>query len=230
MIQVVGIENLSMVDYDEKLACTLFTRGCNFRCPFCQNSSLVLDPNIPSLNEDAILSDLKKKVGLLDAVCITGGEATLQENLIPFIKKVKDLGLLVKLDSNGYAPEVLRDVLKANLVDYVAMDVKGCRSNYATICGLPKMDLSKIEESISLLINSNIEFEFRTTLLNEYHSEECMEEIFEMINGCKKYAMQKYKDNPNCIEHGFTPVPYKKVLSYKLIAEKTIPNVIIRGY
>lgn len=230
MIQIVGIENLSMVDYDEKLACTLFTRGCNFRCPFCQNSSLVLDPNIPSMDEAQLLSNLRKKVGLLDAVCITGGEATLQEELIPFIQKVKGLGFLVKLDSNGYAPDVLEEVVKLKIVDYIAMDVKGCRSNYAAICGLPSMDLSKIERSISIIKNSGIDYEFRTTLLNEFHSDECMKEIFEMIGSCKKYAMQKYKDNPNCIEHGFTPVPYNQVLSYQLIAKKNISNVIIRGY
>ena len=230
MIQIAGIENMSMVDYDDKIACTIFTHGCNFRCPFCQNSALVLSDSIPLLDANKILEQLEKRKGLLDAVCISGGEATLQQDLIPFIKKIRSLGFLVKIDSNGYNPPMLKYLIEHKLVDYIAMDVKGSTEIYADICGLKQINMIKIKESISIIMESKINYEFRTTLIEEFHTPEVMKNLLAMIKDSEKYALQKYKDSPGCIQHGFHPIPKETALLYKQLAEKTVKQVIMRGY
>lgn len=230
MIQIAGIENMSMVDYDDKIACTIFTHGCNFRCPFCQNSALVLSDSIPLLDANKILEQLEKRKGLLDAVCISGGEATLQQDLVPFIKKIRSLGFLVKIDSNGYNPPMLKYLIEHKLVDYIAMDVKGSAEIYADICGLKQINMIKIKESISIIMESKINYEFRTTLIEEFHTPEVMKNLLVMIKSSEKYALQKYKDSPGCIQHGFHPIPKETALLYKQLAEKTVKQVIMRGY
>lgn len=230
MIQIAGIENMSMVDYDDKIACTIFTHGCNFRCPFCQNSALVLSDSIPLLDANKILEQLEKRKGLLDAVCISGGEATLQQDLVPFIKKIRSLGFLVKIDSNGYNPPMLKYLIEHKLVDYIAMDVKGSAEIYADICGLKQINMIKIKESISIIMESKINYEFRTTLIEEFHTPEVMKNLLAMIKDSEKYALQKYKDSPGCIQHGFHPIPKETALLYKQLAEKTVKQVIMRGY
>lgn len=230
MIQIAGIENMSMVDYDDKIACTIFTHGCNFRCPFCQNSALVLSDSIPLLDANKILEQLEKRKGLLDAVCISGGEATLQQDLVPFIKKIRSLGFLVKIDSNGYNPPMLKYLIEHKLVDYIAMDVKGSAEIYADICGLKQINMIKIKESVSIIMESKINYEFRTTLIEEFHTPEVMKNLLSMIKGSEKYALQKYKDSPGCIQHGFHPIPKDTALLYKQLAEKTVKQVIMRGY
>lgn len=230
MIQIAGIENMSMVDYDDKIACTIFTHGCNFRCPFCQNSALVLSDSIPLLDANKILEQLEKRKGLLDAVCISGGEATLQQDLVPFIKKIRSLGFLVKIDSNGYNPPMLKYLIEHKLVDYIAMDVKGSAEIYADICGLKQINMIKIKESISIIMKSKINYEFRTTLIEEFHTPEVMKNLLAMIKDSEKYALQKYKDSPGCIQHGFHPIPKETALLYKQLAEKTVKQVIMRGY
>lgn len=230
MIQIAGIENMSMVDYDDKIACTIFTHGCNFRCPFCQNSALVLSDSIPLLDANKILEQLEKRKGLLDAVCISGGEATLQQDLVSFIKKIRSLGFLVKIDSNGYNPPMLKYLIEHKLVDYIAMDVKGSAEIYADICGLKQINMIKIKESISIIMESKINYEFRTTLIEEFHTPEVMKNLLAMIKDSEKYALQKYKDSPGCIQHGFHPIPKETALLYKQLAEKTVKQVIMRGY
>lgn len=230
MIQIAGIENMSMVDYDDKIACTIFTHGCNFRCPFCQNSALVLSDSIPLLDANKILEQLEKRKGLLDAVCISGGEATLQQDLVPFIKKIRSLGFLVKIDSNGYNPPMLKYLIEHKLVDYIAMDVKGSAEIYADICGLKQINMIKIKESISIIMESKINYEFRTTLIEEFHTPEVMKNLLAMIKDSEKYALQKYKDSPGCVQHGFHPIPKETALLYKQLAEKTVKQVIMRGY
>ena len=219
-----------MVDYDDKIACTIFTHGCNFRCPFCQNSALVLSDSIPLLDANKILEQLEKRKGLLDAVCISGGEATLQQDLVPFIKKIRSLGFLVKIDSNGYNPPMLKYLIEHKLVDYIAMDVKGSAEIYADICGLKQINMIKIKESISIIMESKINYEFRTTLIEEFHTPEVMKNLLAMIKDSEKYALQKYKDSPGCIQHGFHPIPKETALLYKQLAEKTVKQVIMRGY
>ena len=163
---VCGFEKFSMVDYDGKIACTVFTGGCNFRCPFCHNGALVVgDVKSPEISIDEVFDYLAKRKGLVDAVCVTGGEATLQPDLAEFYEKVRAMGYATKLDTNGLRPDVLKDLLDRGLLDYVAMDIKNSKAKYALTTGVKNVDLAKIEESVNILKNSNVDYEFRTTLI-----------------------------------------------------------------
>lgn len=176
-MQLYGLNKLTLLDYPEHLACTAFTGNCNFRCPFCHNGSLVLSPSTcQTISEEEFFTFLLSRKSRLEGVCITGGEPTLQADLIPFIKKIKEYGFLVKLDTNGYQPNVLSTLLSENLLDMVAMDIKNSKEHYAKTCGIPEdsFDISRIEQSISLLLCSNTTYEFRTTIVKELHDEKNM--------------------------------------------------------
>ena len=195
-----GLMKLTLLDYPEKVACTVFTKGCNLRCPFCHNGELVLDPGCqPLIPEEEVLTYLRKRQGILQGVCITGGEPALQKDLKEFLQKIKALGYPIKLDTNGYMPAVLWDLLQNGLVDYVAMDIKASRENYAAAAGLKHMDLSRIEESISILKSSGIPYEFRTTVVKGIHTVEEFEDIGRWIAGCPAYYLQSYEENENCL-------------------------------
>ncbi len=199
-MQIHGFHKTTLLDYPEHIAATVFTGGCNFRCPFCHNGELVLDPGCqPLIPEEEVLTYLKKRQGILQGVCVTGGEPTRQKDLKEFLQKVKELGYPIKLDTNGYMPGVLWDLLQNGLVDYVAMDIKAARENYTTATGLAHMDLSRIEESIGILKSSGIPYEFRTTVVKGIHTVEEFEEISRWIAGCPAYYLQNYEENENCL-------------------------------
>ena len=228
---VCGYEKFSMVDYDEKIACTVFTGGCNFRCPFCHNGALVVgNVKAEQRDEGEVFDYLQKRKGLVDAVCVTGGEPTLQPDLKDFLRKVRDMGYLTKLDTNGLRPDVLKAVLDENLVDYVAMDVKNSPEKYAMTVGLKDVDVSKIKTSIDMLVHSGIGYEFRTTLIKEFHTAEDMAKIADMICGADKYFMQKYKDNEECIAHGFSPIKKDEVEKFKSLFDGKVAKIGLRGY
>lgn len=228
---VCGYEKFSMVDFDEKIACTVFTGGCNFRCPFCQNGALVVgNVKAEQIDENEVFDYLQKRKGLVDAVCVTGGEPTLQPDLKDFLSKVRDMGYLTKLDTNGLRPDVLKSVLDEKLVDYVAMDVKNSLKKYAVTVGLNEVDTAKIKESVETLLNGNVDYEFRTTLIKEFHTAEDMREIADLINGAKKYFMQKYKDNEGCIAHGFSPVEKDEAEKFKTLFDGKVAKIGLRGY
>ena len=169
-MQIHGFNKTTLLDYPEHVAATVFTGGCNFRCPFCHNGELVLDPGCqPLIPEEEVLSYLKKRQGILQGVCVTGGEPTLQKDLKDFLRKIKELGYPIKLDTNGYMPGVLWDLMQEHLIDYVAMDIKASRDNYARAAGLPHMDISRIED------------------------------IGKWIAGCPAYYLQNYEENENCL-------------------------------
>ena len=170
-MKIAGLQKLTLLDFPGKVACTVFLGGCNFRCPFCHNSDLLDGKADALMDEAAFLDFLKKRTGLLDAVCVSGGEPTLQPELPRFLRSIKDLGFLVKLDTNGYRPEVLRSLVEAGLVDYVAMDVKNGPSHYAATTGHPGIDPDRIADSLRFLITGNVPYEFRTTVVEELHSE-----------------------------------------------------------
>ena len=164
-MELFGLQKLSLLDFPEKTACTVFLGGCNFRCPFCQNGSLVLPgAGEPQIDEEEFFAFLKKRAGILDGVCITGGEPTLHKDLPVFAEKIRALGFAVKLDTNGSRPDVLRTMVEAGLVDYAAMDIKNARAKYASTCGLDKLDIGKIEQSAAFLMEGRIPYEFRTTV------------------------------------------------------------------
>jgi len=189
-----GLNKTTLLDYPGHLACTVFTGYCNLRCPFCQNGELVLCPDSqPSISEDDFFDFLTKRKNRIEGVAITGGEPTVSEDLTSFIKKIKDLGFLVKLDSNGLRPDILKDLIDNSYVDYIAMDIKSSKEGYSNACGLLNMNLSAIERSVDLLMNSSIEYEFRTTVSRELHSEKEFRGIAEWIKGCSDYYIQSYR-------------------------------------
>ena len=184
----VGIEKLSFVDWEDKIVCTLFMQGCNFRCPFCHNENLVLNINkkIKGIPFDSILDFLKLRKGKLEGVVITGGEPTLMPDLVDKIRKIKSLGYPIKLDTNGSNPQILKFLVENHLIDYVAMDIKNSIKKYPETIGLKKFNFENTRESISYLLSNAIPYEFRTTLVSEFHDEESIDEMGQLIKGAKK--------------------------------------------
>lgn len=228
-MKVCGFEKLSLVDYDNHTSCTLFTEGCNFRCPFCHNGPLVLHKN-PEYSDEEIFSYLIKRKNVLDAVCISGGEPTLQPDLPEYFRRIKDLGYLTKLDTNGTNPDMLEKLLNENLVDLVAMDIKSSVSGYGKAVGIDGYVPSKVLRSIDILKSHSTPYEFRTTLVKELITDEDIEKIAELLANSPKYALQKFKEVDGCIVKGFSEVPKEKALEYKKILESKNINVILRGY
>ena len=189
---------MTLIDYPGKIAATVFTVGCNFRCPFCHNPELVLSSQFTvSANDNTLEKEffefLRTRQGKLDGVCITGGEPTLQADLVEFIAKIKKLGFAVKLDSNGTRPDVLRELFKKKLVDYLAMDIKSNLANYEKVCEA-QVDLERIKDSVELIKNSGVDYEFRTTVVPGLHQEKDFKEIVEWLAGSRRYVLQKYQD------------------------------------
>ena len=185
---LVGLNKTTLLDYPGRVAATIFTGGCNFRCPFCHNGDLVLRPSAQNTySEEEVLSFLRKRKNVLKGVCISGGEPTLQEDLPDFIRKIKKIGYDVKLDTNGYRPEVLEHFLQDGLVDYVAMDIKNCKEKYGLTVGADEFALRNIEESVNILLRADIPYEFRTTVVKELHGFEDIVKISEWIAGCQRY-------------------------------------------
>lgn len=198
-----GLQKLTLLDYPERMACTVFTGGCNFKCPFCHNSSLVQGDALEnSIREEDFFGFLNTRKNILEGVCITGGEPTLQKDLPEFIKKIKGMGFLVKLDTNGYKPDTLKALAADGLLDYVAMDIKNSKSKYAKTAGISDFKIENIIESVDFLINGNVDFEFRTTVVKGFHEEKDILEIAEWISGAKKYYLQKFVNSGDLIDSG----------------------------
>lgn len=230
-MKILGMEKLSLVDFDNHIAATVFTGGCNFRCPYCHNAPLVLDPaGQGALSEEYIFDYLKKRKGVLQGVAITGGEPTLMPDLKEFILKVRDLGYEVKLDSNGTRPDVLATFIEEKIVDYIAMDIKNSKERYAETVDVENFDLSPVEESVKLLKKGNVEYEFRTTLVKEFISADDIRGIADWLAGAKRYFLQHFKDSGNCIREDLHEVDEKTAEEWKTIAEKKIARVALRGY
>ena len=199
-----GLQKLAMVDYPGKLAATVFTGGCDLRCPFCHNALLVTRlAETPEIPEEAVLDFLASRKGLLDGVVLTGGEPLLQSGVTDFLRRVREMGFAVKLDTNGCYPEALAAVLAAGLADYVAMDVKNSRERYAETVGVPGFDLAPVEASIRLLQRSAVDHEFRTTLVRELHSEADLDAIAAWLEGAPRYFLQNFVDSGNLIGRGY---------------------------
>lgn len=226
-----GWEKLSLLDFDDNITTTLFVAGCDFRCPFCHNSSLVLHPNeAPKIPWDEIMDYLRKRKNVVDAVCVTGGEPALMPDLIEKLSDIKSLGYVVKLDTNGSRPEVLRIVVEQGLVDYVAMDIKNSPEKYAMTIGTTAFSMDDIRTSASYLIHGRIPYEFRTTTIAEYHTEKDFDEMGSWLSGANKFFIQRYIDNENCIAHGLHMVSKEKALVFKAILEKYVKQAALRGY
>lgn len=224
-----GLQKTTLLDFPERVACTIFTGGCNFRCPFCHNASLVISPDMSDvISEEEIFSFLKKRKNILDGVCITGGEPMLQKDIEEFILKVKDLGYAVKLDTNGSFPEKLEALLNKGLLDYVAMDIKNSKEKYSIICGTD-VDTKKISDSISLLISGNTPYEFRTTVVREYHAPQDIVDITQWIVGAKKYFLQSFTDSGDVISDGLSAYSPEEMAQILALAQENIPETALRG-
>ncbi len=194
-MQIKGFVDTTFLDWDGKVAATVFTPGCNFRCPFCHNHGLVLNPEkYEDVEEREVLDFLIEHKDFIDGVCVTGGEPTLQKGLVEFCQKIKRLGLGVKLDTNGTNPEVLRELLELGLVDYVAMDIKAPldEESYSRACGVP-CNVDEIKKSIQLIMSSGIDYEFRTTVVPSLHAKGDISRISADIKGAKLYVLQKFQ-------------------------------------
>lgn len=225
-----GFQKLTLLDYPGKVACTLFTAGCNLRCPFCHNASLVTHiDNVVSYDEDEILDFLRKRQGILEGVCITGGEPLMQSGVTDFIKKVKELGFSVKLDTNGTFPEKLTMLAESKLIDYVAMDIKNCKEKYAVTSGITDLNIGNIEKSVEFLLSGKIPYEFRTTVVAEFHTPQDIGGIAKWIKGADKYYLQNFVDSGDLIEDGLCAVSPETMQNMRAVAAKFIPNAEIRG-
>lgn len=228
---ILGLEKMSLVDFDGLVAATVFTGGCNFRCDFCHNSPLVLSHDkLPILNESEVLSYLQKRRTVLDGVCVSGGEPTLQKDLPEFLYKLKSLGYKVKLDTNGTNPELIKDLHTDKLVDYFAMDIKNDRENYAKIIGFNSYDTKNVEKSVDFLLSLGDNYEFRTTLVSNFHNENNILNIGKWIKGANKYFLQKFKGSENCINSDLSPVSNLDAKKFLQILKNYIPSVNLRGY
>lgn len=228
--EFVGLDKLSLLDYEDKMSCVLFSKACNFRCPFCHNGLTVLeaDEYIPW---EEIMKYLKLRKGMLDAVVVSGGEPTLLPNLIDKLKDIKSLGYEIKLDTNGTNPDLVKQYIDSHLIDYVAMDIKNSEDKYPLTAGVKSIDMDNIKKSIKLLKESGIAYEFRTTLVKEFHNNiDDIKGIGELIKGSKILYLQKFVDREGCIQKGLHEVEEEKAKEYKKILEGFVNKVELRGY
>ena len=224
-----GLQKLTLLDYPEHVACTVFTHGCNFRCPFCHNNSLVTGKfNDTGLSEDEILQFLNKRKGMLEGVCITGGEPLLQAGIVEFIKKVKQLGYKVKLDTNGAFPEKLKELVGAHLVDYVAMDVKNSQEEYDKTAGCA-VNLDEICQSVEFLKSGIVDYEFRTTVTGTFHTEKSIEMTAKWLSGAKRWYLQQFVASSDLIDSTVTGCDEQTLKKYQDIAQRYVPNTQLRG-
>ena len=225
-----GFSKLTLLDYPENVACIIWTRGCNFRCPFCQNSELIrMTKNEGNIKEEEVLSYLEKRKGILDGIVISGGEPTIQKGLYEFIKKVKTIGLKVKLDTNGFNPKVLKKLIDDSLLDYVAVDIKNDLDHYDKICGLNKITLDNLLETIKILENSHILYEFRTTVMRNYHNEQRIENILSLIGKNTNYYLQNFKDSEYVLDKTLESFSNDELMHIYNDLKLKYPNIGIRG-
>lgn len=227
-MNIQGYQKLTLLDFPGKVACTVFTGGCNFKCPFCHNASLVLSPNEFKSAQEDIFIYLSSRKGIIDGVCITGGEPLLQPDIEDFIVKVKELGLLVKLDTNGSFPSKLKTLLDKGLLDYVAMDIKASKENYSKLCGAD-INIKDIEKSVEILKESNIPYEFRTTAVKELHTKEDFYNIGLWLKGTERYFIQGFVDSGNLIKEGLSAFSADEMKELLKEVEQNIPEAQLRG-
>lgn len=229
-MKICGLNKTTLLDYPGKVAATIFLGGCNYRCPFCHNSSLLCPNNeIPVLSQEEVLTFLKKRRNILDGVCITGGEPTLSEQLPQFLRQIRALNLSIKLDSNGTRPKVLKALAEDGLIDFIAMDIKACPENYAASSGISSPFLDKIEESVRFLMSGRIPYEFRTTVVQELHTEQDFVSIGKWLAGARAYYLQAYRESPEVLKPGFSSYTRQELENFRDILRKTISIVGIRG-
>ena len=221
---------MTLLDFPGRVACTVFTAGCNMRCPFCHNAALVteIDPS-ERIETDEVLAFLKKRVGLLDGIAITGGEPLLQPDLAAFIREVRSMGYQIKLDTNGSFPDRLESLIRRNLLDYVAMDIKNSPELYSKTVGVEDFDIAPVEESKKILMSGKVDYEFRTTVTAQFHTTGSIAAAAEWIEGAKRYFLQQFTDSGNLIADGLTAAPRDVMEQMLSAAQKFVPATELRG-
>lgn len=224
-----GLTNLTLLDYPEKVACTVFTIGCNFRCPFCHNNSLVCGNGGAQMSQVEVLRFLQKRRNVLEGMCLTGGEPLIQNGVEEFLTAVKALGYAVKLDTNGSRPERLKALVEAGLVDYVAMDVKNGKDKYAVTAGCAAEDLERIAQSVDYLKSCVVDYEFRTTVTGNLHDEQSVESMAQWLAGAKRYYLQMFVNSGDLIDPNTTGCDEATMRRYLEIVQQYVPNAELRG-
>ena len=228
-MKIHGLQKMTLLDYPGRVACTVFFGGCEMRCPFCHNAEL-LDGSAPAvMTDEELIAFLEKRKGLLDGVAFTGGEPLLQKDLPELAARIRDLGYDVKLDTNGMHPDRLEKMLREDTVQYVAMDIKNDPERYAMTAGLPQLDLTPVRESVSLLMNSGKEYEFRTTAVAELHDDDSFRGIGQWIKGAERYFIQKFTDRETVPFEGLHAPAKEQMEHWADIVRPCVPNVELRG-
>ena len=228
-MKIHGLQKMTLLDFPGRVACTVFLGGCDFRCPFCHNFELVDGTAKPLMEEEELLAFLRKRRGLLDGVAFTGGEPCLHADLPNLLEKVRALGFAAKLDTNGCHPDLLQDILVRGLVDYVAMDVKNSPDKYAATCGAAHVDMDTIRRSIALLMGGKTDYEFRTTVVKEFHETSDFQEIGRMIQGAKHYFLQCFTDRDTVPDRALHAPTAEELRRYADVVRPYVPDVSLRG-
>lgn len=231
-MQVTGIQKLTLLDYPGTVACTVFTAGCNFRCPFCHNAMLVLPEQIETnyLTDGEVFDFLRKRRGVLDGVAVTGGEPLLHSDMPEFLSRIKELGYKIKLDTNGSNPALLREIVEAGLVDRVAMDIKNAPESYAETIGFEHFDIAPVEQSKSFLLEGSVDYEFRTTVVRGIHTKESLIGAAKWISGAKEYYLQQFKDSGSLVMgEGLSAYDEKQMHELAEAVREYVPTVEVRG-
>ena len=226
-----GLQKMTLLDYPGRVACTVFLQGCNFRCPFCHNSGLLGAAQADTIPVEELLDFLKKRIGILDGVCITGGEPTLQPDLPMLLKEIKEMGYHIKLDTNGSQPNMLEHLVRENLIDYVAMDIKNCPDRYAETIGTSQFP-AQIERSMVFLMEGDLDYEFRTTVVEEFHDEasiEAMGQWLQSLGTVKRLFLQPYADRDSVLKQGLHTPDSEKLHRFKAILAPYAEFVALRG-
>ena len=229
-MKLAGLQKLTLLDYPGHVACTVFTDGCDLRCPFCHNSDLVLPERaVPALDAEEFFSFLRKRQGILEGVCLTGGEPLLHPDAADFLARVKELGYAVKLDTNGTFPDRLAGLIERGVVDTVAMDVKNSPARYAETVGIANFDLSPVRESVALLLSGKVDYEFRTTVVAGLHDEDSFADVGAWLDGAKLYALQMFRDSPQVLSAGLSPCTQEQMERFAAIVRPHVGQVVLRG-
>ncbi|MBP3580927.1 MAG: anaerobic ribonucleoside-triphosphate reductase activating protein [Clostridia bacterium] len=229
-MKILGFQKMTLLDYPGKVACTIFTGGCNFRCPFCHNALLVTNTkDVQEYTTEEILSFLEKRQGVLDGVCITGGEPLMNKEIFDFARQIKALGFCIKLDTNGSFPDRLEKMIDEKLCDYVAMDIKNCKEKYPLTAGFDKLKIEDIDKSVQILLKNEVEYEFRTTVVKELHTIQDIEEIAKWIDGAPRYFLQNFENSGNLIAEGYSAHSPQMLKIMKNAVSSILPKVEIRG-
>ncbi len=229
-MKILGLQKMTLLDFPGKVACTVFIGGCNLRCPFCHNASLVTGKDEPEpFSQEEILSFLRSRRNILDGVAVTGGEPLLYEETLDFLREIRTLGLAVKLDTNGCFPERLERVVRSGLAEYVAMDIKNAPDAYAETVGCPHLDLNPIRQSVEFLLSCAVDYEFRTTVVAEFHTADRIARLADWICGARRYYLQNFVDSGKLIDENMHGLDHASMEFLLKIVRKKIPGAELRG-